>query len=70
MKRSVGWFIAFFVIVVATGAALILIMPAAVAPDTTVQIWIPSLLGAVFAASAFVAWKVRPTWKQEPPAQH
>lgn len=66
MTRSVGWFLTFFVIVVATGAALILLMPAAIAPDTTLQVWIPSLLGAVFAASAFVAWKIRPKWKQAP----
>lgn len=69
MKRSVGWFLTFFVIAVATGAALILLMPAAIARDTTLPVWIPSVLGAVFAASAFVAGKVRPNGEQAPPAQ-
>ncbi|MGD2203494.1 hypothetical protein [Microbacterium maritypicum] len=69
MKRSACWYLIFFVIVVATGAALILLVPAAIAPDTTSQIWIPSLLGAVFAASAFAAWKVRPRWKKAPPTR-
>lgn len=69
MKRSVGWFLLFFVIVVAAGTALIWLTPAMIEPDSTIQTWVPAVLGAVFAASAFVAWKVRPNWKQTPPAQ-
>lgn len=63
MKRSVGWFLGFFIPMVVSGAALILLVPSITDPDSVVQPWIPSVLGAVFAASAFVAWKVRPDWK-------
>lgn len=66
MKRSIGWFLFFFVIVVAAGAALIWLTPAVVEGDSTIQAWVPAALGAVFAASAFVAWKVRPDWKETP----
>ncbi|MGM1017850.1 MAG: hypothetical protein ACQEW8_09970 [Actinomycetota bacterium] len=69
MKRSVGWFLFFFVIVVAAGAALIWLTPAMIEDDSTIQTWVPAVLGAVLAASAFVAWKVRPNWKQTPPTQ-
>lgn len=64
MKRSVGWFLGFFIPMVVSGAALILLVPSITDPDSVLQPWIPSVLGAVFAASAFVAWKVRPDWKR------
>ncbi|WP_144797466.1 hypothetical protein [Microbacterium paludicola] len=60
MKRSLGWFLPFFVITVASGAALILLTPGAVDSAAASPVWAMSALGAVFAASAFVAWKVRP----------
>lgn len=63
MQRSVVWFLIFFAIVVASGAGLILIVPTAVDPDASIHPWIPGMLGALFAASAFVAWKVRPDRK-------
>ncbi|RWZ51428.1 hypothetical protein ELQ90_04725 [Labedella phragmitis] len=69
MKRSTGRFLVFFIVTVASGAALILLMPSAINPDSTIQPWIPSVLGALFAASAFIAWKVRPDWKQTPSTQ-
>lgn len=69
MKRSLGWFLVFFILTVASGAALILLMPSIVDPESMLQPWIPSVLGAVFAASAFVSWKVRPDWKQTPSVQ-
>ncbi|KQZ23667.1 hypothetical protein [Microbacterium sp. Root553] len=66
MKRSVGWFLGSFIPMVVSGAALILLVPSLTDPDSVLQPWIPSVLGAVFAASAFVAWKVRPDWKRSP----
>ncbi|MGK3949170.1 hypothetical protein [Microbacterium sp. K2] len=66
MKRSLGWFLVYFILTVASGAALILLVPSITDPDTVLQPWIPSVLGAVFAASAFIAWKVRPDWKLSP----
>ncbi|MGM7680502.1 hypothetical protein [Microbacterium sp. A94] len=62
MKRSVLWFLVFFAVVVASGASLILIVPTAFDPEVSIHPWIPGVLGALFAASAFVAWKVRPEW--------
>ncbi|MGR6741735.1 MULTISPECIES: hypothetical protein [Microbacterium] len=67
MKRSRGQFLLFFIIAVGAGASLIWLLPAALGDDATVQSWIPAALGAIFAASAFVAWKVRPNWKQTSP---
>lgn len=64
MKRSVGWFLGSFIPMVVSGAALILLVPSITDPDSMLQPWIPSVLGAVYAASAFVAWKVRPDWKR------
>lgn len=66
MKHSVGWFLGFFIPMVVSGAALILLVPSITDPDSMLQPWIPSVLGAVFAASAFAAWKVRPEWKRSP----
>ncbi|AXL10874.1 hypothetical protein DXT68_00980 [Microbacterium foliorum] len=66
MKRSVGWFLGSFIPMVVSGAALILLVPSLTDPDSMLQPWIPSVLGAVFAASAFVALKVRPDWKRSP----
>ena len=51
---------------VVSGAALILLVPSITDPHSMLQPWIPSALGAVFAASAFAAWKVRPEWKRSP----
>lgn len=65
MQRSVLWFLVFFAVVVASGAGLILVVPTAVDPDISIQPWIPSALGALFAASAFIAWKVRPKWERD-----
>lgn len=64
MQRSVLWFLVFFAVVVASGVGLILVVPTAADPNISLHPWIPSLLGALFAASAFVAWKVRPIWKR------
>ena len=69
MKRSLSWFLVFFIVTVASGAALILLMPSITDPDSMVQPWIPSVLGKLFAASTFVAWKVRLDWKQAPSTQ-
>lgn len=69
MKRSVGRFLVFFIITVAAGATLISLIPATIGADPTVQTWIPPVLGAVFAASAFVAWKVRPKWERNESTQ-
>ena len=65
MRRSLPRFLAFFAVVVLSGAALILVLPHALGPDSTVATWVPPMLGAIFAASAFVAWKVRPFWKRD-----
>ena len=65
MKRSVRWFLVFFAVVVASGVGLILVVPTAVDPDVSIHPWIPGMLGALFAAGAFVAWKVRPVWKHD-----
>jgi hypothetical protein len=64
MKRSRGRFLVFFVIAVAAGAGLIWLLPAGLGDDAALQSWIPPVLGAIFAASAFISWKVRPNWKQ------
>ncbi|MCI4658977.1 hypothetical protein [Cryobacterium zhongshanensis] len=64
MKRSVGWFLVFFTIVVVTAVSLILVLPASLGSDALIQAWIPATLGALFAASAYVAWLVRPNWKR------
>lgn len=66
MKRSASRFFIFFVVAVLAGAALIWLLPTAVGAEATVQAWIPPVLGAVFAASAFIAWKVRPDVTQAP----
>ena len=64
MKRSVARFLVFFTIVVASAASLIWVLPASLGSDASIQTWIPIALGALFAASAYVAWLVRPNWKQ------
>jgi len=70
MKRSLGLFLVFFIVMVAAGAGLISLIPAAIGPSPTVQTWIPPVFGAVFAASAFVAWKVRPKWERNESTRH
>ncbi|PPF43089.1 hypothetical protein C5B85_14075 [Pseudoclavibacter sp. AY1F1] len=65
MRRSLAWFLGFFAVVVVSGAALILLLPPAIDPASTIAAWVPTALGALFAASAFVAWKVRPDWQQD-----
>lgn len=66
MKRSVGWFLFFFVIVVATGAALIWLTPAVIDSNAETPAWLLALLAAIFVAAAFVAWKLRPNGKETP----
>ena len=66
MKRSVPRFLICFAIVVATGVGLIFVVPTALDPEVTIQQWIPTVLGALFAASAYVAWFVRPRWAHSP----
>lgn len=61
MKRSVPRFLIFFTITVVTAASLILVLPASLGSDASIQAWIPTALGALFAASAVIAWRVRPT---------
>lgn len=63
MRRSVLGFLIPFVVAVVAGAALIWTLPAALAPDGAVAAWIPPALGAVFAASAFIAAKLRPRFR-------
>lgn len=69
MKRSVPWFLVFFAVVVASGAGLILVVPTAVDPDAAIPTWVPGALGALFAASAVVAWRVRPHWDRDAEAR-
>lgn len=64
MKRSIGWFLVFFILTVASGISLILLTPSIIDPESNLAVWIPSVVGGVFAASAFIAWKVRPDWKR------
>jgi len=66
MKRSVAWFLVFFIVCVVSSATLILLLPHALGPDAAVQGWIPTALGGLSAASAFIAWKVRPEWNRDP----
>lgn len=61
MTRSVLWFLVFFVIGVASGAALIFIVPTVLDPGSSVEFWVPGLLGVLFAVSILTAWRVRPT---------
>ena len=60
MRRSIGRFLAAFIMMIASGAVLIWIVPAAIGADPDVAAWLPTALGALFAASAFVAFRVRP----------
>lgn len=69
MQRSVPWFLVFFAVVVASGVGLILVVPTAVDPDVSIHPWIPGTLGALFAACAFITWKVRPDWKHDAEAE-
>ena len=64
MKRSIPRFLVFLVVMVASSSALILVLPASLGPDASIQAWIPTALGALFAVSALMAWLVRPNWKQ------
>ncbi|MDR7384843.1 uncharacterized membrane protein YbhN (UPF0104 family) [Promicromonospora iranensis] len=66
MKRSVRRFLVFFIVSVVSSATMILLLPRALGPDAAVQGWIPTTLGGLSAASAFVAWRVRPQWDQDP----
>ncbi|MFT2752649.1 hypothetical protein [Clavibacter sp. Sh2088] len=60
MRRTMGRFLASFILMVASGAALIWIIPSALGEDPGIASWIPVTLGALFAASAFMAFQVRP----------
>lgn len=64
MKRSILRFLVFLVLMVASSSALILVLPASLGPDASIQAWIPTALGAFFAVSALMAWLVRPNWKR------
>jgi hypothetical protein len=64
MKRSVPQFLVFFIITTASAVALILVLPASLGSAASIPAWIPTALGALFAASAYVAWLVRPNWRQ------
>jgi hypothetical protein len=61
MRRSRGRFLAAFVLVIASGAAVIAIIPSILGPGAPIPGWIALALGALFAASAVVASRVRPT---------
>lgn len=65
MKRSVPRFLVFFIVSVVSSATLILLLPRALGSDAAVQGWIPTTLGGLSAASAFIAWKARPKWGQD-----
>ncbi|OUE24409.1 hypothetical protein [Clavibacter michiganensis] len=60
MTRSRGRFLAALVVMVASGAGLISTIPGALGADAAIPAWIPIALGALFAASAVVAARVRP----------
>jgi hypothetical protein len=62
MKRSVARFLVFFVLVIASAATLTMVLPATLGPDASIQPWVPIALGALFAASALLAWLSRPDW--------
>ncbi len=64
MQRSLPRFLIAFVAMVAAGTALILLVPAALDPLCSVQVWVPIALGAVFLAAAVLAALVRPSWRQ------
>ncbi|MDQ0744389.1 hypothetical protein QFZ62_001697 [Clavibacter sp. B3I6] len=66
MRRTMGRFLASFILMVASGAALILIIPSALGTDPAIAAWVPITLGALFAASAFVAFQVRPAAGRRP----
>jgi hypothetical protein len=64
MKRSNSRFLVFFLLAVLSGAALILVLPASLGTDPSVQAWIPTACAAVLLVSAVLAWLVRPRWRQ------
>jgi hypothetical protein len=64
MKRSNARFLVLHFLVIASGSALILVLGASLGSDASIQAWIPVALGAILAASAVVAWLVRPKWNQ------
>ena len=64
MKRSVPRFLIFFTVTVVAAASLLLVLPASLGSDASVQAWIPIALGALFMASALVAVLVQPNWKR------
>jgi hypothetical protein len=63
MKRSVARFLVFFVLMIASAATLIMVLPASLGTNASIQPWLTIALGALFAASALLAWLVRPDWK-------
>jgi hypothetical protein len=60
MRRSTGRSLAVSINMIASGAALIRVIPAALGADPDVAAWLPIALGALFAASAIAASRVRP----------
>ncbi|WP_104082149.1 hypothetical protein [Cryobacterium sp. Y11] len=64
MKRTVPRFLVFFTVMVAAALALILVLPASLGSDASIPAGVPIALGALFVVSSFLAWLVRPNWKQ------
>ena len=61
MGKSLRHFLVSFGVLVASGVALILLMPGTIQGDLAVPTWVFIVLGGVAAASAFYAWQVNPT---------
>lgn len=60
MRRSTVRFVTAFVVMVASGAALIAVIPSALGAGAPLAGWLPFALCALFAASALAAFRVRP----------
>ena len=61
MGTSLRHFLVSFGVLVASGVALILLMPGTIQGDISVPTWVFVVLGGIAAASAFYAWQVNPT---------
>lgn len=60
MTRSVPRFLGCLVVMVMTGAGLILAVPALANPEAATPLWVPAVLTVLFSVSAFLGWSVRP----------
>ncbi len=60
MRRSTARFVAAFVVMIASGAGLIAVIPSALGAGGPLDGWIPIALCALFAASALAAFRDSP----------